>query len=444
MDRPAEEPGSRRDAAPGTRAGRASLAAACLGWMFSAVDIVLLILFQRAVAEGLGVDVQKIRVTIGVGLLGSALGGVLFAQLGDRLGRVRALGLCVIAYSLATAGMALAPNVGVLMAMRFLSGVGTGGEWAVGFALVAEVSPRTGRGRLGGFVAAMFNLGTFLAILLFQSGMGWRLAFGVMALPALGVLWLRMTVPESPVWLALQAARARGEIEPKLEAALRRAPVSALFRGRLRGLTLKMTVIFTLMNLAFYAFSTVFMNYLQEDAARGGLGLSMRAQAPYQLTLNLAALASGVAAGALSDRLGRRAIYAAFCLLGCAGYAVLYAISRPAAGTVPAGLLPVFATITAGYGINGVVGTISSELFPTHLRSTGPGFCQNVGKGIGGMAGPPLAGALVGTLGYPVVLGLPGFVLLALAGLIWALPAVGGREVRAVEDDSFLVGGATG
>src|SRR5436309_1676992 len=123
--------------------------AACLGWMFSAVDIVLLILFQRPVAEGLHADPQQIRIAIGVGLLGSALGGVAFAQLGDRFGRVRALGWCVILYSLATAGMALSPNVQMLMAMRFLSGVGTGGEWSVGFALIAEVSPRTGRGRLG-------------------------------------------------------------------------------------------------------------------------------------------------------------------------------------------------------------------------------------------------------------------------------------------------------
>src|SRR4029077_19025848 len=132
--------------------------------------IILLILFQRPVAESLHTTPQTIRIAIGVGLLGSALGGVAFAQLGDRVGRVRALGWCVVLYSLATAGMGLAPDVRVLMAMRFLSGIGTGGEWSLGFALIAEVSPRTGRGRLGGLVAGMFNLGTFLAIILHQSG----------------------------------------------------------------------------------------------------------------------------------------------------------------------------------------------------------------------------------------------------------------------------------
>ncbi|NLZ41730.1 MAG: MFS transporter, partial [Comamonadaceae bacterium] len=92
-------------------AARLTILAACLGWLFSAVDIVLLVLYQRPVAEALGSEPQAIRIAIGVGLLGSAAGGIAFAQLGDRYGRVRALGWCVLLYSLATAGMGLARNV---------------------------------------------------------------------------------------------------------------------------------------------------------------------------------------------------------------------------------------------------------------------------------------------------------------------------------------------
>ena len=413
-----------------------SVLAACLGWMFSAVDIILLILFQEDVAHSLGVSVWTIQLATGVGLLGSAVGGLTFAQLGDRYGRVRTLGWCVIFYSLATAGMALAPNAAVLIAMRFLSGVGTGGEWSVGFALVAEVSPRTGRGRLGGMVASFFNLGTFVAIILFQAPLGWRAAFAVMALPALGVLWLRRNVPESPVWVALQDARKRGAVDPALEARFRKAPLGQLFRGPVLAITLKTTLIFTLMNFAFYGFSTQFIEYLQ---SAGGLDLDKRHQAPYQLTINLVSLLAAVVGGWLSDRVSRRLVYAALCLIGAAGFATLNLTMRDAGGAAPSLLLLILAVIVLGYGINGVIGTITSEVFPTHLRSTGPGFCQNVGKGIGGMAGPPIAGALVHTLGYPAVLALPGLFLLVLAGLIWSLPSVGGREVRAVEDDAHLL-----
>jgi MFS family permease len=416
---------------------RRMVAAACFGWLFGAVDIVLLVLFQRPVADSLGVDVQAVRIAIGVGLLGSAAGGIVLSQLGDRIGRVRALGWCVLLYSLATAGMGLARSAGELMAWRFLSGVGTGAEWSIGFALIAEARGAKGRGRLGGLVAAMFNLGTFVAIALFQSGIGWRAAFGVMAVPALGVLWLRLRVPESPVWLAWRAARERGQVEPALEAQFARVPLAALLRGRLIGLTAKATLLFALMNFAFYAFSTVFINYLQDDPARGGLALDARGQFPYQLALNIGALFSVIAAGAASDRIGRRAAFAAFCLVGAAGSAWLYAIMRGAAGPPPT-LMVAFTVVVVGYGINGVVGTLLAELFPTHLRSTGPGFCQNLGKGIGGLAGPPLAGALVPAMGYPAVLALPGVFVLALAGLVWLLPRASGRELRPVEGEGYL------
>ena len=86
-----------------------------------------------------------------------------------------------------------------------------------------------------------------------------------------------------------------------------------------------------------------------------------------------------------------------------------------------------------------MIGTLTSELFPTHQRATGPGFCQNIGKGLGGVVGPLLAGVLVAGQGYPFALSLSGAVMLVLAGLIWTLPSVGGREVKAVEDTSYLV-----
>jgi MFS family permease len=411
-----------------------SVLAACLGWMFSAVDIILLILFQNDVAATLGVPVETIKLATGVGLLGSALGGIVFAQLGDRYGRVRALGWCVILYSLATAGMALAPNAAVLIAMRFVSGVGTGGEWSVGFALVAEVSPRRGRGRQGGLVAAFFNLGTFVAIILFQAPLGWRAAFALMALPALGVLWLRRRVPESPVWTELQAARRRGEVNASLEARLRRVPVALLFRADMLGLTLRTTLLFALMNFAFYAFSTTFIDYLQ---SQGGLALDKAGQAPYQLTLNGVSLLSVLGAGALSDRMSRRALYALLCAIGAAGHLLFYVATHGRVGAAP-GLLAILAVVVLSYGVNGIIGTITAEVFPTHLRSTGPGFCQNVGKGIGGLAGPIVAAVLVTSRGFPFVLALPAFFVLPLAALIFTLPRADAREVRPVEDEGYL------
>lgn len=421
---------------------RSAVAAACLGWLFSAVDIVLLILFQGPIAEALGVPVQSVRIAIGVGLLGSALGGVAFAQLGDRHGRVRALGWAVIVYSVATAGIAFSPNMATLMAFRFVAGIGTGGEWSLGFALIAEVWPKAGRGKMGGLVTAMFNVGTFLSIVLYQSGMSWRWAFGVMIFPAAGVIWLRYRVPESPVWLELQAARETGAIPEALASQLDRPPLSALLRPPWRSVTLRITGLFAVLNFAFYGFSTVFINYLQlpaDGTAAGGLGLDRAGEMPYQLALNFAAMFGVITAGALSDRLGRRPVFSAYCALGVGGYGWLYSLTAGHTSGPPSPLLLwAFVVICAGYGINGVMGAMAPELFPTHLRSTGPGFAQNVGKGVGGMTGPPLAGFLVGKWGFAWVLAAPGLLLALCAGLVWLLPKVGGRDLDGVEDESFL------
>lgn len=412
--------------------------AACFGWLFSAIDIVLLFLFQHDIAVGLRIPIDKLGLVIAAGSVGSAVGGIVFAQWGDRYGRVRVLGWCIIVYSFATAGMATAHSLQLLLLMRFLTGVGTGGEWSLGFALVSEVAPRTGRGKLGGMVAAMFNLGTFIAIGLFQAKLSWRVAFGVMALPSLGVLILRMTVPESPMWLALQEARKKGEVEPALEAAYKRPPLALLFRDRLLGPTLKITLIFTLMNFAFFGFSTTFMRYIQEPVSSGALGLGRAGQIPFNLASNGASLVSAFLAGWLSDRIGRRKSFSLFCTLGAIGSLILFVVTRGNTAGIPAGLPLIFGAIVTGYGVNGVIGTITSEIFPTHLRATGPGFTQNLGKGIGGALGPILVGSLILRTSYPIALALPGIILVVLAGLIWTLPHVGGREMKAVEDESYL------
>ena len=99
--------------------------------------------------------------------------------------------------------------------------------------------------------------------------------------------------------------------------------------------------------------------------------------------------------------------------------------------------MPIFMLGCLAVCVNGVMGMATLELFPTYLRSTGPGVSQNVGKGIGGLMGPPAAGARVASHGYQYALGLPLWVFLVIAILIWTLPEVAGRSPNLTEDQNY-------
>ncbi len=414
-----------------------TVSAVSLGWLFGAVDIILLILFQEEIAADLSIELQTVRIAIGVGLLGSAFGGLFFAQLGDRLGRVRALAISIIMYSVATGLMAFATTKAELFGLRFIAGIGTGAEWSIGFALLSEVWSPKSRGAVGGLVAAMFNIGTFVAIMFFHSNLGWRWSFGIMVAPALLAIVLRRLIPESPVWLKFNEARQAGTLTGELEAQVKRPPILAAFRGNVKWLTLRTTLIFAVMNLGFYSFSTVFINFLKASPTKdGGLGLEKGEQLPFHLALNIAGLLSVILAGWLSDRIGRRKAFVSFCVIGVTGFVWLSLELAGLKGMYENTLIAAFAVCCMGFGVNGVMGVFIPELFPTYLRSTGPGVSQNIGKGIGGLAGPVAAGALVATHGYQFVLGLPLWVFLLIGLLIWTLPEVGGRDLADGSDQA--------
>src|SRR5438270_7916508 len=145
------------------------LAAAFLGWMFDGLEMGIFPLVARpalqslmpathALAQDQFVGLWMGRITAGF-LVGAACGGLIFGWLGDRVGRVRAMTLSILTYSVFTGLCFFAASPWQLGAFRFLAALGMGGEWSLGVALVMESWPREKRPILAGIIGAAANLG---------------------------------------------------------------------------------------------------------------------------------------------------------------------------------------------------------------------------------------------------------------------------------------------
>jgi len=216
-----------------TRGKWMALIAALLGWMFDGLEMGLFSLVGRPALQDLlpgaseAVIGRWFSVAMAVFLVGAAAGGVLFGWLGDKIGRVRAMMLSVLAYALFTGLCGLAQTAEQIMALRFFAALGMGGEWSLGVALVTEIWPDRSRAFLAGLIGAAANVG-FLLIAVFGLGLGamleeirsgllaiglsddwvssllhnkgWRLLMILGALPAVLSLFIQFFVPESERW----------------------------------------------------------------------------------------------------------------------------------------------------------------------------------------------------------------------------------------------------
>ena len=190
------------------RAGDATahraLIAASFGWMLDAFDVMLYSMVLASLIGDLGLTKGQAGLLGSGTLLASAAGGLLFGVFADRHGRTRALTTSVLLYSIFTAMCGLAQNLWQLALFRILLGIGMGGEWASGAALVSETWPARLRDKAFGFMQSSWAIGYALAAVVTAIVLprwGWRAVFFVGVLPALFTVWVRRRVEEPTIWL---------------------------------------------------------------------------------------------------------------------------------------------------------------------------------------------------------------------------------------------------
>jgi len=384
-----------------------TLLAAQLGWLLDAMDVMMYSYALGPIRKEFHLTGAESGALGALPLVTSVAGGVLFGWVSDRYGRTRAMVASICCFSALTALTATAATVGMLALWRALTGIGIGGEWAAGSALVAESWPEEHRGKAIGLMQSAWAIGALLAALVAAVAMpawGWRGLFALGVLPALATLWIRRGVPEPAGWKRACQGVA--------------GAAAALFRPPLRRTVLLMTALCCCILFGYWGLFTWLPTYLGTPVAAGGAGLSIVRSSGWIVPIQVGAFLGYVTFGFSADRFGRRPAFLFF-VLATAALAPIYGL----AGRSTALLLALGPLVGYfGHGYFSALGAMGAELFPRELRTTALGFCYNAGRAVAGLA-PVTVGALADRHGVGVALAFTGLFFAAGAGVMMRMDA---------------------
>jgi MFS family permease len=406
------------------RAQRRTLIAAGLGWMLDAFDVMLYALVLAHVIRDLGMSKGTAGLLNTLTLLASGIGGVLFGFIADRIGRKRALMATILTYSVFSFASGLSTTILMLACFRFVLGLGMGGEWNTGAALVAETWPGGQRARALAIVQSSWAIGYALAALvagIVLQFANWRAVFFVGVLPALVILWILKKVPESEMWEQQRRTPATSIY------AERAAPENSFFHLFSRTYA-RSTIALLLVNFfglfAWWGLFTWIPPYLSLPVSQGGRGFGVMSTTALLMFLNLAGMFPGyLTFGWVADRLGRRNGFIFYTLIA-ALLVPLYAMARSEWTLLFLGALVAF----FGTGFFSGSGLIGSEIFPTRLRARALGLTYNGARALSALA-PFVIGRVgqVKGLGWAFYLCAASFLLATVMAIL--LPETKGKQL---------------
>lgn len=407
-----------------TRSQWLVLAVASAGWVFDAFEGQLFNLTRgEMLPELLGAakDSPEVRRwgdrLLAVFLVGGTVGGIAFGSLADRIGRKPTMALTILFYSVFSGLTYFATDLVQVAALRFLVALGVGGEWAVAAALVAEVFPPRARAHASGIFHATSVFGTWLAALAgLAVGADWRTAYLVGVLPALLVLWVRVSVKEPERWEAARTSEKRGSFRELFGDPRWRS--HAVFGVLLAAVGLG----------TFWGVTVAGQDLTKELLLRSGVSdaaATERAKFAYGVVQVAGGGFGLLCFGPLAERLGRRR---AFTLMHAAALVVVpVTCYLPQTYSQMLCVLPLFGFFTLG--IHAGYAVYFPELFPDRLRATGVGVCFNGGRLL---AAPVLwlSGTLKAEVGsLPDAVTILGGLFAVGMVLVWLLPETKGKPL---------------
>jgi len=386
------------------------VAASYLGWTLDAFDFFLLVFVIKDVAGEFGTGVSAIALAVTLTLALRPVGAFIFGRLADRFGRRPILMFDVALYSVLGFATAFAPNLTVFLVIRALFGVAMGGEWGIGASLTMETVKPEARGLVSGLLQSGYPSGYLIASVAFAllySHIGWRGMFMIGIVPALLILYIRRSVPESPGWNRERTSAAT------ILNVLKRHWQLALYA----------ILLMTAFNFFSHGTQDLYPTFLQKQHHFAPATVGTIA-----ILYNIGAILGGLSFGAFSQSFGRRRT-----MMLCALFALpaiwLWAFSQTAL------LLAVGAFLVQFFvqGAWGVVPAHLNELSPPEARGTFPGTVYQLGNFIASY-NAVLQARIAESHGNNYSLALSGVaVAAALAVMLFAFIGHEAREIDMVE-----------
>ncbi len=391
---------------------RKALWGSALGYAMDGFDLLILGFMLRVISADLQLTPAQGASLVTATLVGAVFGGLLFGMLSDRLGRVRVLTWTIVLFAVFTGLCALAQGYWDLLIYRTIAGIGLGGEFGIGMALVAEAWPASKRARASSYVGLGWQLGVLAAAIvtpLLLPVIGWRGMFAVGIFPAVAAYFIRSKLHEPEVFVANKAK------DPDAVFSLRRLVADT----ETTKTSLGVVILCSVQNFGYYGIMIWLPNYL---SSRFGYSLT---QSAMWTCVTIAGMALGIFLfGHIADRVGRRPAFLSY-MLGAAIMVVVYSrLVDPTALLIGGAVMGFFVN-----GMLGGYGALISELYPTSARATAQNVFFNIGRGVAGF-GPLAVGAVAAAYSFETAIALLALLYIVdIVALLLLVPERRGAEL---------------
>jgi MFS family permease len=390
-----------------------------LAWMFDAQDMCILGLAIPLVIKDFGLSLTEAGGLASAGLIGTAIGALFWGSISDKIGRKNAMLWCLTVFGLFTVLGGYANDIGTLAILRFIAGLGLGGETVIGGTMITETFPPEKRAFKNGTVQSAFAVGYLLALVvnyLLVAAYGWRVLFWSAGLVIVGILFILAFVPETPAWLKSQENRRLG-LESKTNVTVKAVYRKDLFKG-----TNLIAVILTSL-LAISCLVTYWGTATWLPAMLMEKGINVKTLTSYMLAINCSAFFGYYFFGWVADRFGRRASLVGGSIASAIICFTYMQLSTPG-NIIFLGIF--FGFITYGYW--GALATFIGEQFPTAVRGTGSSIAFGMGR-VGSAVSPVVLGGIATTHGFKFALTLMVAVYLVGAIAAWYMKETKGEII---------------